>query len=215
MLPQQAKHNFMTSDKNCYDDRNYIIITDLLNEMVRTGAIFLGAGYCLSMSDMIRTALKHRGIDSKLVDCQATFTDIKSQNSGDVFIGFSNIINPGEIDTHVVVVTSTNPSYLIDASLSKRLPNNRLVIVEPIKFNSDNQLTLVNTTFEDDGLRVTYQQKKIQIAGYQHQMSIIDRIEMDKKINNDIQILKTLNYVGIVLSLFAVINVVGKIFGIL
>ncbi len=206
-------HEFMTADKACKSDQNYIIICELLTEMVRTGSIFLGSGYCLSMSDMVRTALKHRGIDSKLVDCQATFTDIKNGPKGNSFIGYSNVMNPGEIDTHVVVVTSTTPSYLIDASLSRKLPNNRYAIVEPIKFNSDNQLTLVNASYDDLGLKVTYQQKKVQVAGYHHQQSIIERIEMDKKIATDIEFLKTLNYIGIAMGAFAMINVFAKIFG--
>lgn len=213
MLQAQPTHKFMTADEICHEDPNYKTVCDLLSEMVRTGAIFLGSGYCLSMSDMVRTALKHRGIDSKLIDCQATFTDIKNGPKGNSFIGYSHVMNPGEIDTHVVVVTSTTPSYLIDASLSRKLPDNRYAIVEPIKFNSDNQLTLINATYNDLGLKVTYQQKKIQVAGYHHQQSIIERIEMDKKIADDIQLLKILNYIGIGLGAFAFFNVIAKILG--
>ncbi len=206
-------HEFMTSDLACKTDPNYIVISELLSEMVRTGSIFLGSGYCISMSDMVRTALKHRGMDSKLVDCQATFTDIKNGPKGNSFIGYPNVMHPGEIDTHVVVVTSTTPSYLIDASLSRKLPNNRYAIVEPIKFNSDNQLTLVNASYDDLGLKVTYQQKKVQVAGYHHQQSIVERIEMDRKIAADIQLLKTLNYIGICLGTFAFLNVFAKLLG--
>lgn len=206
-------YEFMTADKACRSDPNYITICEMLTEMVRTGSIFLGSGYCISMSDMVRSALKHRGIDSKLVDCQATFTDVKNGPKGNSFIGFPNVINPGEIDTHVVVVTSTTPSYLIDASMSRKLPDNRYAIVEPIKFNSDNQLTLVNASHDDLGLKVTYQQKKVQVAGFHHQQSIIERIEMDKKISSDIEFLKILNYIGIAMGAFAMINVFAKIFG--
>lgn len=210
---EMQNYQFMTADEGCKNDPNYIVICELLSEMVRTGSLFLGSGYCISMSDMVRTALKHRGIDSKLIDCQATFTDIRDGHRGNSFIGYSNVMNPGEIDTHVVVVTSTNPAYLIDASLAKRLPNNKYAIVEPIKFNSDNQLTLINATFPDVALKVSYQQKKTQVAGYHHQKSIIERIEMDRKITNDIQLLKTLNYIGISLGMFAFINVIVKLLG--
>lgn len=211
---ESPKHSYLTSDPSCKEDPNYKTIIQLLDEMVNTGSIFLGAGYCISMSDMVRTALKHRGIDSKLIDCQATFTNIRNGYArGNGFIGYPNVVNPGEIDTHVVVVTSTTPAYLIDASLSKKLPNGKIAIVEPVKFNSDNQLTLISCSFEDVGIKATYQQKKMQIAGFHHQQSIVERIEMDKKIQADIQLLKTLNYIGISLGAFAFLNVLGKLFG--
>lgn len=207
---KKQNFNFLTSDKNCQNDETYNIICDLLSDMVSGGVVALGTGYCLSMSDMIRTALKHRDIDSKLVDCQATFS---YNGQGNLFVGYPNVVNPGEIDTHVVVVTSTTPAYLIDASVANKLPQNRFAIIEPIKFNSDNQLTLVNAHHPELNLKVTYQQKKLQSASYHHQKSIIERIEMDKKISNDIQYLKILNYIGIVFSLFAMINVVAKLLG--
>lgn len=210
---QPTNFNFLTADQTCKNDETYKIISELLSDMVKGGVISLGTGYCLSMADMIRTALKHRGIDSKLVDCQASLTYDGKLAKGNLFIGYPNVITPGEIDTHVVVVTSTSPSYIIDASISNRLPQNTFAIVEPVKFNSDNQLTLVNARYEEYGLKVTYQQKKIQSASYQHQKSIVERIEMDQKINSDIQTLKTLNYIGICLSTFAFINVIAKIFG--
>ena len=209
-------YEFLTADKACRSDPNYQIICEMLSQMVRNGALFLGAGYCMSMSDMVRTALKHRGIDSKLIDCQATFTELKAGGKaiGNGFVGFPHVTNPGEIDTHVVVITSTTPSYLIDASLSKKLPDERYAIVEPVKFNSDNQLTLISCSFDDVGLKATYQQKKVQVASYQHQMSIVERMETDRKMQSDIEYLKTLNYIGITLSMFALLNVVAKVFGI-
>ena len=206
--------NFLTSDESCKRDPNYQAICEMLSQMVRNGSIFLGAGYCMSMSDMVRSALKHRGIDSKLVDCQLTFTELKDGNAvGNGFIGFPNVMNPGEVDTHVVVVTSTSPAYLIDASLSKRLPEGRIAIVEPVKFNVDNQFGLVSCTYNDIGLKATYQQKKTQIASYQHQMSIVERMETDRKIQEDIKFLMRLNYIGISLSMFALINVMLKAIG--
>jgi hypothetical protein len=44
---------------------------------------------------------------------------------------------------------------------------------------------------------------------------VIDRIVTDQKIFSDITLLKKLNYIGIALSLFAAINVIGKILGVL
>lgn len=210
--PQE--YEFLTADKDAKLDPTYQVIQKVLSDLVRTGGVALGTGYCLSMSDIIRTLLKHRGIDSKLVDCQATLSyNGKSKFSGNMFIGYPNMIKPGEIDTHVVVVTSTVPAYLIDASIANRLPQNKYAVVEPVKFNSDNQFSLVNVNHEEFGLRVTYQEKKNQSASYQHQKSIVERIEMDTKINNDIQILKQLNYIGISLGAFSLINVIFKILG--
>ena len=205
--------SFLTSDSVDKNEETYKVIHALMSDMVKGGAVVLGTGYCLSMADMIRTALKHRGIDSKLVDCQSTLSYDGKIYKGNMFIGYPNIVNMGEIDTHVVVITSTSPAYLIDASISNKLPHNTYAIIEPIRFNSDNQLTLINSTFEQYGLKVSYQQKKLQSVSYQHQKSIIERIETDNKIQKDIELLKTLSYVGIGLSMFAFINVIAKIFG--
>lgn len=205
--------SFLTSDDVDKSEETYKVIESFMADMVKGGAVTLGTGYCLSMADMIRTALKHRGIDSKLVDCQSTLSYDGSFYKGNMFIGYPNIVNMGEIDTHVVVITSTNPAYLIDASIANKLPQNTFAIIEPVRFNSDNQLTLINSTFQKYGLKVSYQQKKLQSVSYQHQKSIIERIETDRKIEKDITLLKTLSYIGISLSAFAMINVVAKILG--
>lgn len=45
---------------------------------------------------------------------------------------------------------------------------------------------------------------------FTHQTSVIDRIVTDQRIFSDIRLLKRLNYIGITLSVFAAINVIGK-----
>ena len=207
--------NYFTVDETAKNDTTYKIIHEILTEMVKSGAIFLGSGYCISIGDMVRTALKHRGIDSKLVDCQATFTDMDdSKPRGNSFIGFPGLANPGEIDTHVVVITSTHPSFLIDASLAKRLPDNKIAIVEPIKFNLDNQLTLISVSYDDIKMKVTYQQKKNQVTGYHHQQSIVERIHLDDKVSKDINNLRKLLYICMFFSFVATFNFMLKVTGI-
>ena len=207
--------NFYTLDENIKSDPTYKIIHEVITEMVKSGAIFLGAGYCVSIGDMVRTALKHRGIDSKLVDCQATFTDMADgKPRGNSFIGFPGVINPGEIDTHVVVITSTTPSFLIDASLAKILPGKKLAIIEPVKFNSDNQLTLISVFYDEIKMKVTYQQKKNQFLGFHHQQSIIDRIHLDDKVSKDINNLRKLLYICMFFSFVATFNFMLKASGI-
>jgi len=217
LLPdnQHLQMDFFTSDQSVKRDPTYKIISEIISEMSKSGAIFLGSGYCISIGDMVRNALKHRGIDSKLVDCQATFTDMTTSRSrGNSFIGFPGVINPGEIDTHVVVVTSTNPAFLIDASLSRRLPNNKLAIVEPVKFNSDNNLTLVSAYYDDVKMKVTYEQKRNQVAGFHHQQSIIDRIQLDNKIDKQIKNLRFLIILSIMFSVAATFNFILKLIGV-
>lgn len=193
-------------------DKTYSTIASVLTKLSRHGVIVMGVGNCISMSDIVRTALKHKGIESRLVEVSATFTLYDKQPSALRFIGFDEVTNPGEIDTHVVIITETETPYLIDASIMHYLPTGVPVLVEPIvkKFTNDPRI-LIDSDFQDYKIKVTYLQKRKQSVPVLHQESIIERIQTDEKIFKSIDYLTKLNYVGIVLGIFALINVVVKI----
>jgi hypothetical protein len=207
------KYEFIghSTDKKILENPEYILICDFINRLIQTNIVALGAGYCLSTSDLIRQGLKQLNIESKLVECQASIIYNKyTPNITQIFIGFENVKNPGELDTHIVVVTQTNPPILIDGSISHKLPKNKPVIVEPInKKNAEN--ILIDCEIEKDNVFVLYREKFKQSVPRIFQQSIIDRVETDSKIFKEIETLKKLNYIGIILSLFALINVLSKI----
>lgn len=202
--------DFLTSNQDIKNLDVYKKIKKVCARMVRQGVINMGTGYCLSMSEMIMVALKQQGIKSKLVECSLTMLKEGDESSYE-FVGFNANKGgmEGFIDTHVVVITETDHPILIDASISHRLPRQHPVIIDSAIAEPG---FLGNFNYADHKLKVTYQEKKIQKISWLHQESIIDRIGTDKKIFDQINVLKKLNYVGIGLSIFAVIAVINQFF---
>ena len=96
---------------------------------------------------------------------------------------------------------------MIDASIAHKLPNGMQAIIDRFQDLRDKVFAKV----EKDGYIMIYQEKKEGIGIPQlHQISILDRINTDKKIFREIRILKILNYVGIFVSSFAMINILIK-----
>lgn len=208
------KYKFLTSDEKIKDNKFYIEIEETLSRMIRSGATVIGAGFCISTSDMVRTALAQRGIESKLVEVQTALTYLNTQPSVTSFIGYNNHANVNEVATHVVVVTTnTTPAFLIDASIQHRLPNGYQSIIEPVSHVVEDPSVLCKSAFSQTGMIATYQQKKNQIISYFHQESIIERIETDRKFKQDINQLKWLIYIAIAVASCSMLNILLKFIG--
>ena len=190
--------NFLTSNDKAKDLEVYKEISSLLSKMVSSGILSLGAGHCISVSDMIRTALSHRGIKSKLVEVKTTISDFHSFPPDVKFVGYEEIKNPGEIDSHVVVVTETTPCFLIDASIPHLLPQGVFAVVESIDVKQG--LELINSKFKAHQLAISYIQKEQQKIPYVHGDSIINRIETDKRIFKGLGWLKVIVIVALTIS---------------
>jgi hypothetical protein len=194
----ETTYNFLSADNVSKKDETYTIVSEVLTKMVKSGVFSLCAGYCISMSDMVRTALKHRGVECKLVECTLTITYHNTVPPDVSFVGFSDMNNPGEIDTHVVLVTNTNPPYLIDASIPHRLPEGLFAIIQPVKASRD--FELLDCRFNSVNISVLYEQKKSQHVPTHYQESIIERIQTDRKIFTNLGFLKLLIGVALVIS---------------
>lgn len=204
----------LTSDSTLVTNENYKKITALMNRLAQNGLIAMGTGYCISMSDLIYVSLKHINIPSRLVECQATVSFIDEKGIPRTkIIGYDGY-KPveGQVDTHVVVITETTPPILIDSTIGYVLPYGLPVLVDTVK-QEPNKILADLTYSEHGGLKVTYQEKLIQKVPFAHQTSILDRIETDDKIFKEMSLLKKLNYIGIGVSLFALLNVVLKVLG--
>jgi hypothetical protein len=199
-MVNEQSYNFLTSDDSIKNNKHYKEISSVLTNMVKCGVIDLGSGYCISIGDMVSSALKARGIDSKIVECQATIT-YHDCNPPDIrFIGFNNMSIPGEIDTHVVVVTTTDPPFMIDASIPHRLPRGSYAILEPIKTPQLTNNNLIKTKFDKHNISVLYDEKKLQHVPKNHQVSIIERVETDRKIFKNLSSLKLLVIIALTIS---------------
>jgi hypothetical protein len=186
---------FTTSEK-IKNTIEYKKIQEIIERMDRTNLIWLGRGQCISMSDVICAALFQAGIKSKMVECQVFVTNENVNPSQSVSVGYDNSLQSGQIDTHVVVVTDTETPIIIDASLSYLLPDGKNILVDEV-------VNLPNRVFCDvkkDGFSLTYQQKTSNKVIFEHQKSIIERIETDRQIFKNLKYLKIFIIIALVLG---------------
>lgn len=214
MVIEMKENNFeFLTSHEVKKSQLYQKISRVLSGMIHTGAMAMGNGFCISMSDMVRMALFQDGIESQLVECQVTISYGGGDYNKICYLGFDEVRNPGELDTHVVVVTKTEPSFLIDASIQSRLPQGKPVLVDLVDERTVyNPYSIIsNYEFLEYGMKLTYQAKSTQKVPKAHQISIIDRINTDQKILSKLRYCIILNYWGIGLSSFALIAVIHQI----
>jgi hypothetical protein len=208
-----ARQNILTS-ADVKKDPTYIKICESVEKLILNGVPIMGQGYCISVSDVVQNFLIQNGVPCRLVEVQVSIQD---KATGHIeIVGFDNqnkkfeFNNDSEIDTHVVVVTETEFPFLIDASIAHLLPKKGTeVIVDVVNGTKDKDLAVLNF----DKQILIYQEKTKTKIPRLHQSSIINRIATDQRIFKEIGILKKLNYIGIGLSLFALINVLLKLTG--
>jgi len=191
----------ITIDSELQKTNEYHIVLNALQKINKAGLVTRGQGHCISMSDVVQATLRQSGIVSSIVEVQTAITHTESQRM--FFIGFNGDSDPSKIDTHAVVVTHTSIPMLIDLSIGHKLPKGWQAIVDRVKGDHD-LLAIVEHT----DVVVSYQQKLAAALPLLHQRSIVDRIATDTNIFTQIKELRWLNYVGITLSAFAVINTV-------
>jgi len=176
-------------------------IFNTVNRMIDSGLVSAGSGHCISMCDIIKSQLSLQNIESKIVEVSLTIGYFESQPPTFKHIGFDGLkAKNSEIDTHVVLVTSTNPPILIDASISHILPYGKLALIEKLPVNSiiDNE----DICFDHSShkIKFVYKEKKNQKVPLTHQISIIERINTDKKIFDNLKFLKVLIILALVIS---------------
>lgn len=206
----KAKTAIITNDQEIQQTKDYVKIKEIVSRLVESGLTKMGEGYCISVSDILYNLLSQAGIKCHLIECQLSIVDQKTQSTH--LIGFNTAFQQNShsrVSTHVVVVTDTEIPIMIDASIAHKLPSGMQAIID--RFSD--QGSKVFAEVEKDGFTLIYQEKKEGIGIPQlHQISILERINTDKKIFEEIKLLKILNYIGIFLSSFAMINIITKFF---
>lgn len=190
---------FETHDEELRNSEDYKKIITIALNLWETGAIKRAPGYCLSISDMMLKLLHYEGIKSKLVECSLTVIskDPPSLN----MIGHDGMTKKSseEMDSHVVLVTETDIPMIIDLSVSNLLENtNKPFIVERLSPSEISDLS----EFEFEKSKWMYQIKTSNRLPSLHQDSILNRINLDKKIESKINFInKVLIFVCIITSL--------------
>lgn len=151
---------------------------------------------------MLHALLLQNNIMSHMVECQVIISHTESKRL--VFIGYDGPTDGKVVDSHVVLVTATKIPMIIDVSIGHKLPKHYQVIVDVAANKDKNCLAQI----DHKDVVLTYEEKQTNNIPLIHQRSITDRIATDTKIFNDMRLLKILNYIGIGISGFAIINTV-------
>lgn len=174
-------------------DETYQTICKVLNGVAGSGGLFMGAGYCVAMCDLLYNLLLHNGIKCHIVEVTLTISSNQSKSNRSTFaIGFDKV-TPREVntvDTHVVLITQTEIPYIIDPSISHKLPPGFGAVVASCA-ERDGKLLLDYVDSASD-VRLTYNQKEIQNFPLAHQVSIVDRISKDRNIEKRLKIVTLL-----------------------
>ena len=205
----KSSKTIITTSDVLKEDAEYKKVKDVVERLIVSGISRMGEGYCISVSDILFNFLTQAGIKCHLMEVQLSAVD--HVNNHTYMVGFNTSTQENShlnIQTHVVVVTDTTIPMIIDMSIAHRLPQGYQAIID----KATNEGDKVVCKIEAHGWSFIYQEKKTLIGvPMLHQISILERINTDRKIFGEMKALKTLNYVGIVLSVFAVINVLSKL----
>jgi len=171
------KPQSITQDQELAKTREYQTVAKIIQSLWDGHVIQRGTGYCLSMSDMIRTLLLQEGIRARLVECKLTV--MRKVPPSLTLIGHDGLVNRGsssdEMDVHVVCLTDSEIPMLIDLSvmgLGMGVP----WICE--RAGDGENLG----EYEIEGVRWIYQAKPQSQLPQIHQQSIVERLKTDQKI---------------------------------
>jgi hypothetical protein len=180
---------------NCNNELKTIFTC--IQRMANSGLLYAGDGYCISMCDVIKSQLTMLGIESRAVEVSLSIGYFDKEEPFFKHVGFTGFKNEqNEVDTHVVIITDTNPPVLIDASISSALPHGKLAIIEEIN-NAEN----VAIDYPEFKIKLNYIEKDTQKVPFLHQMSIVDRIKTDQRVFKSLKFLKTLIFIAVTVSL--------------
>lgn len=176
-----------TSDKVLIKSPIYYKVVELLGKLQASEVLQRMAGNCITASDMIQTMLTQSGIECETVEVQ-TCINRTGEQMDFYFVGYDGTNYPGQIDTHMVVITRTDPSIIIDVSISHLLPEEHPYIVERVTNNSLDNIG----DYEFDNVKVSYQRKKIIRVPSLHQKTMLERIKAEHETEKTIKMLKWL-----------------------
>lgn len=203
---------FNVTGKNTnQNDVEFLHIKKILDDLDKVGFYTTANGHCISTSEVLKNILMEKGFKSYLIECKVLIQYLTPPFIYHA-IGFDmDKVRPNSIDTHVVLITETKTPYIIDASIAGRLPKSNLYVLSKLQKDFEGvNLFSVDT----DLVKVIYEQRDGYKLPSLYQQNIMERLKSNIEINKDISLLKKLNYIGIGLSVFALFNVLLKMFNV-
>lgn len=197
---------YETLDEELKNTLDYQKVIGIVKGLWGGGTIKRAPGYCLSVSDMMLKLLRTQGIKSRLAECSVT---VITQDPPSISMIGHEGINTGmenEMDNHIVVITDTEIPMLIDLSVFHFSEiTGKPFIVERI--SPSESCGLSEYIFENS--RWMYEEKPNSKVPHLHQQSILDRINLDRKIESSF---KTLNRIMVAVAIISSINFVRGLY---
>lgn len=183
----------LTKDKELKENPIFKKIEKIINRIYNEGLLDRVRHNCISASEIMQKLLATSGIKSRSIEC--TLSMIRNEDEY-FFIGFDDYSFAGEVDTHVVVITETQPQMLIDLSISHLLPPNHPCIIE--KVNSIDPEII--SEYNIDGIKMVYNIKRNIKLPHIHQKNVIERFEYEMKTADKLKWVTSLVFVAMILA---------------
>jgi hypothetical protein len=192
---------FTTKKSNYKTNSENEKVFHCIEQLTKNGIISAAPGFCIGISDIIRSQLEHLEIQSRMVEVSLTISYQKDNQINLHHVGIDDIKTNNNFDTHVIVITETTPPILIDASISHLLPFGKLAVVEEIKQIPITNQDPIEFDFLEENIKLTYKEKKNQKVPLTHQISVVQRMETDRRIFESIKWLKILVLIAVSISI--------------
>lgn len=183
-----AKAQELTTNHDLLRKPQYHKVKEIVRKLQSNGMIINFAGNCIGAADVIQHLLTHAGIPCKIIECQACLIRNDGATQDYLFIGYDNKQFTGQLDTHVVVVTTDDCPMLIDLSLAHALPKDQPFIVEMLPTNTDPDII---AEYNIANINITYTVKKSIKLPHVHQKNLLDRILSEQAMAKSVSTLKT------------------------
>jgi len=154
---------------------------------------------CVLASEMIQNMLYSYGVSSRCVEVTLMVSKSMPDGSRNIHaVGYDGFLGNEKVDTHVIVVTQTQPSIMIDASVGYLFNDPKHVIVQELTVQDDPDI--VCSIAPQPGSEMTYRLKKnIRLATF-HQRNLVDRIRQEYDLLRNVHWLKIAVMVSLGLS---------------
>lgn len=176
-------HNLYKADENLKKHPQFKKIEMTLDNLCKDSVVERLAGNCVSACDILQNMLSFYDVDSKIIECQMMAVKENSTMKEFCFVGFDRAVENDGLDSHVVIVTQTDPPILIDASVGHLLPKDDQVLIKIL----DNLDPEIIGKFVVDDITLTYHHKKNLRLPHLHQKNLIERIKDEKNLQKKIK----------------------------
>lgn len=184
----------------------YNKIVDLVEKLNQDNVVERLAGNCIGATDIFQKMLNNIGIESTIVEVELMITYLDSETPEFYFVGFDNLNFPGQVDTHLVIVTKTEIPLLIDLSISNYFPSRNQPIIQQVLNDQSEKILgeyIVRSSRGNliEHVKLNYGYKKNIRLPHLHQKNLAARIMDEQKITKDFKLLRSLIIIAIAFGL--------------